>query len=202
MVRRFSPQRWADAVLDYSGTNAEEAVTVLESISEAFSLAPATLSEGKPLALPSGNRAAGELEKMLSRSLGTLSPDTGNAGNSGSGAAAAVRVAVLLTRRGLLKEIGAVARSTRREFEARTGLVRVLAETALPLDARQREQLRVALQRRTGAGELIVEEKIDPALLGGVRVLIGWERMDGTILKRLESLGAAEGLPARGSGAW
>ncbi len=202
MVRRFSPQRWADAVLDYSGPNAEEAVAVLESISEAFSLDPAPLSEGKPLAFPSGNRAAGELEKMLSRSLGTLSPDTGNAGNSGSGAAAALRVAVLLTRRGLLREIGTVARSARQEFEARSGVVRVRAETALPLDARQSAKLRAALQKRTGAGELIVEENINPALLGGVRVLIGWERMDGTILKRLESLGAAEGLPVRGSGAW
>jgi len=199
MVRRFSPQRWADAVLDYSGTNAAEAVMVLESISEAFSLGPATLSDVKPLDLPSGNRAADGLEKLLSRSLETLSPE---AGNAGSGAAAAVRVAVLLTRRGLLREIGAVARSARREFEARSGLVRVRAETALPLDARQRELLRAALQKRTGAGELIVEERIDPALLGGVRVLIGWERMDGTILKRLESLGEAEGLPARGSGSW
>ena len=199
MVRRFSPQRWADAVLDYSGSNAAEAVAVLESIADAFIPGPAALSAGKALVLPSGNRDADELEKVLSRSLETLSPD---AGKAGSGAAAAVCVAVLLTRRGLLREIGPVARSARREFEVRSGLVRVRAETALPLDANQRKRLRAALQRRTGAGELIVEENINPALLGGVRVLIGWERMDGTILKRLESLGAAEGLPVRGSGAW
>ncbi len=199
MVRRFSPQRWADAVLDYAGTDGAEAVAVLESISEAFSLDPAAISAGKPLALPSGNRGAEELGKVLSHSLGTQAP---GAGVAGTGAAAAVRVAVLLARRGLLREIGSVARSARREFESRSGLVRVRAETAFPLDARQRERLRAALQKQTGAGELIVEEKINPALLGGVRVLIGWERMDGTILKRLESLGTAEGLPVRGSGAW
>jgi len=199
MVRRFNPQRWAEAVLDYSGTDAAEAVAVLESISEAFSLNPTTIPVNKPLSLPSGNRDASTLETILSRSLKTLSPDTGK---NGSGAAAAVCVAVLLTRRGLLREIGSVALTARHEFEARSGLVRVRAETALPLDSNQRKQLHAVLLKRTGAGELIVEENINPALLGGVRVQIGWERMDGTILKRLESLGAAEGLPVRGSGAW
>jgi F-type H+-transporting ATPase subunit delta len=56
---------------------------------------------------------------------------------------------------------------------------------ARPLTAEQRERLRGSLSRQVGR-EVAVQEIIDPDVLGGVRVELGDEVVEGTVADRLE----------------
>ena len=56
---------------------------------------------------------------------------------------------------------------------------------AQPLSAEQRDRLRTSLSRQVGR-EVAVQEVIDPDVLGGVRVELGDEVIEGTVAGRLE----------------
>jgi F-type H+-transporting ATPase subunit delta len=56
---------------------------------------------------------------------------------------------------------------------------------AQPLTAAQRERLRETLSAQVGR-EVAVQEVIDPHVLGGVRVELGDEVIEGTVAGRLE----------------
>ena len=56
---------------------------------------------------------------------------------------------------------------------------------AQPLTAEQRDRLRTSLSRQVGR-EVAVQEIIDPDVLGGVRVELGDEVIEGTVAGRLE----------------
>ena len=56
---------------------------------------------------------------------------------------------------------------------------------ARPLDAEQRRRLQAALARQVGR-DLVVQEVIDPDVLGGVRVELGDEVVEGTVAGRLD----------------
>lgn len=58
--------------------------------------------------------------------------------------------------------------------------------TAVPLDASQRERLGRALSEIYGR-QVQLNVAIDPEVLGGIRIQIGDEVVDGTILRRLDS---------------
>jgi F-type H+-transporting ATPase subunit delta len=57
---------------------------------------------------------------------------------------------------------------------------------AKPLDPRQREQLTSALTHRMGT-KIIIQEIVDPSVLGGVRVECGAQVIDSTLTSRLEA---------------
>jgi len=56
---------------------------------------------------------------------------------------------------------------------------------ARPLDAEQRRRLQAALARQVGR-DLVIQEVIDPDVLGGVRVELGDEVVEGTVAGRLD----------------
>ena len=56
---------------------------------------------------------------------------------------------------------------------------------AKPLTAEQRERLKAALTRQVGR-EVAIQEIIDEHVLGGVRVELGHEVIEGTVAARLE----------------
>jgi F-type H+-transporting ATPase subunit delta len=55
---------------------------------------------------------------------------------------------------------------------------------AAPLTTEQRSRLEAALQRRYGRVRLNVD--VDPSVLGGLRVQVGSELVDGTVTARLD----------------
>jgi F-type H+-transporting ATPase subunit delta len=57
---------------------------------------------------------------------------------------------------------------------------------AKPLSSDQRDRLRVALTRQIGR-EVAIQEVMDPDILGGVRVELGDEVFEGTVVDRLEA---------------
>jgi F-type H+-transporting ATPase subunit delta len=59
--------------------------------------------------------------------------------------------------------------------------------SAAPLDDATRSGLQVQLQRLTGRS-IVLQERVDPALLGGARILVGSRLIDGTVQARLDAL--------------
>ena len=71
--------------------------------------------------------------------------------------------------------------ATRREQLAATVI------TAVTLDDEQRRRLATALSRSYNGKQVHLNVIVDPAVLGGIRVQIGDDVVDGTILRRLEA---------------
>ena len=59
--------------------------------------------------------------------------------------------------------------------------------SAIPLSDAERRKLLDKLQEKTGK-VIRLTEKIDPSILGGLRLDLAGERLDGTVLRRLELL--------------
>ncbi|HZL98798.1 MAG TPA: ATP synthase F1 subunit delta [Planctomycetota bacterium] len=99
------------------------------------------------------------------------------------------RTALLLVdkgRAGLLAQFGGVFDEAAREAE---GLAVARVVSAAPLDA----SVRQALVERLGAlsGRTVsLEERVDAELLGGLRVVIGSQMIDGSVARRLDELRA------------
>lgn len=69
------------------------------------------------------------------------------------------------------------------------GILPVCAVTAVPLSATQTMSLTEKLSRITGR-QITLSTKLDPAVLGGVRLDFDGRRVDGTVSRRLHKLGA------------
>jgi len=70
------------------------------------------------------------------------------------------------------------------------GVALGVVETAVPLDDTAFNKVRKMLEARFGC-KLELERKIDPGLLGGLRVRVGNNVIDGSVRGRLEGLKAA-----------
>ena len=93
---------------------------------------------------------------------------------------------LLLTFFDLLLDKGRIvhARDIEQEFarlvEESQGVQRAVVTTAIPLPDDLAERLRANLAKMTGK-TIILEKKIDPAVIGGVSVTLGDEILDGTV---------------------
>lgn len=97
------------------------------------------------------------------------------------------RLLILLGERNRIALLPAVARAARRLADQRAGRVRAEVESATPLTPEAKDQLRRALERRTGRTvEMTVT--IDPSLLGGLRARVGSVVLDGTLRAQLDGL--------------
>lgn len=78
------------------------------------------------------------------------------------------------------------------EFERRYDLKykRVHADvvTAVQLDKTRRNQLKANLAERLGANEVLLSEKVNPAIIGGVIVQTENQTMDGSIATQIEQV--------------
>lgn len=71
--------------------------------------------------------------------------------------------------------------------EAEQGIVRAQVLTAVPLADDLAEQLNARLATRTGK-TVILEKRVDPAVVGGVKVTLGDYVLDGTVRTNLDQL--------------
>lgn len=77
--------------------------------------------------------------------------------------------------------------------ERNEGILRVEVETATPLDPSVRDSILQKLSATTGK-QVVLEDRVDPSLLGGMRFIVGSQLLDGSVRSRLERI--ARGLRA------
>ena len=87
----------------------------------------------------------------------------------------------ILCEAGILPELPACARAYRDRYNQDHNILEVA------LDESARSRLQEKLQRVTGK-TITLTEKVDPSVLGGLRLDLGGTRLDGTVQGRLERL--------------
>ena len=93
----------------------------------------------------------------------------------------------ILCENGTLRELPGCARAYRIRYNAAHGILEATAITAIAMTAAQTEQLRQKLETITGK-KIDLETKIDPSVLGGIRLDIEGTELDGTVQNRLATL--------------
>ena len=93
----------------------------------------------------------------------------------------------ILCENGTLRELPGCARAYRIRYNAAHGILEGTAITAIAMTAAQTEQLRQKLETITGK-KIDLATKIDPSVLGGIRLDIEGTELDGTVQNRLATL--------------
>ena len=93
----------------------------------------------------------------------------------------------ILCEKGTLRELPGCARAYRIRYNAAHGILEATAVTAIAMTAAQTEQLRQKLETITGK-KIDLATKIDPSVLGGIRLDIEGTELDGTVQNRLATL--------------
>ena len=93
----------------------------------------------------------------------------------------------ILCDEGLLRELPACARAYHTKYNEAHDILEVTATSAVALDEAAQEKLRAKLAGMTGK-TIELTTKLDPALLGGIRLDMGGVQLDGSIRHRLDTL--------------
>lgn len=96
----------------------------------------------------------------------------------------------ILTRRGSASELPACTEAFRGCYYADHGIQPVTAVTAVPLSPERLEQLRAKLSASTGK-TILLKNRVDPAVLGGVKLELDGKQLDDTLHSRLEGIRSA-----------
>lgn len=95
----------------------------------------------------------------------------------------------ILCDEGALRELPGCARAYRVRYNQAHGIVEVTAVSAVALDAAAQEKLRAKLAEMTGK-TIELTLRVDPSVLGGIRLDLEGTRLDGTVRHRLDALRA------------
>lgn len=93
----------------------------------------------------------------------------------------------MMVARGYARELADALLEYRGLYNKRLGIETAVIRSAVELSAKEKERLTAALSRRAGK-EVIPEYKVEPQLLGGLRVEMGGVLYDGTVRHRLDGL--------------
>ena len=93
----------------------------------------------------------------------------------------------ILIEKGLLREFSACFKRFKKSYNEDHGIADALVTTAVALDGSQLSQLKEKLEKISGK-KIVLEQKTDPSVLGGVRVDLEGQLFDGTVKGRLSEL--------------
>lgn len=93
----------------------------------------------------------------------------------------------ILTEKGYLRHFNNCCKAFTDYYDEDHGILRVSAVTAVALTDAQQEKLTGKLSRLTGK-QVLLQNRIDPAVLGGVRLDYDGQRLDDTLSHRLDSI--------------
>ncbi len=93
----------------------------------------------------------------------------------------------LLTEKGYIRSVCACCKAYSKEYNADKGILEVRAISAVTLTDAQKEKLTHKLTAMTGK-TVELSCKIDPAVLGGVRLQFDGQQVDGTVQSRLQEM--------------
>ena len=94
----------------------------------------------------------------------------------------------ILTEKGYMRQFSDCCKAYREHYNADNGILTVQAVTAAPLTETQSARLTEKLTKQTGKTVELVN-RIDPDVLGGVRLDYDGKRVDGTVISRLDAIG-------------
>ena len=93
----------------------------------------------------------------------------------------------LLTEKGYIRHFGDCCKAYREHYNTDHGILTVQAVTAVALTGEQSARLADKLAKLTGK-TIELANRVDPAVLGGVRLDYDGKRVDGTVQSRLDSV--------------
>ena len=167
-------RRYARALLEVAGANADQVVTQLDALNGLLSLSTELFDVVSNPAYTRTDRMA-VLEKLL--------PLVG----AGTELSNTMR---LLNDRNRLEELPNLARVYRDMVDAKLGRVRSKVTSAVALTADQQKKLADSLKALTQK-EVVLETAVDPALIGGATAQVGSMLYDGSLRAQLAELGAS-----------
>lgn len=83
--------------------------------------------------------------------------------------------------------LGGIAEEFRKEYYDEYGIREVTVTTAVPLKDKLREKLMAKLRKMYGK-EIILIEKTDPSIIGGMVITCGGSMLDGSVKTELENM--------------
>lgn len=98
----------------------------------------------------------------------------------------------LLTERGLIREFEGCCEEYRHCYNEEHGILEAVAVTAIALNEKLRKKLVKKLSEVTGK-TIDLTTRIDPTVLGGIRLEMDGTQLDGTIRRRLDDIRALLG---------
>ena len=93
----------------------------------------------------------------------------------------------ILCEKGTLRELSGCARAYRVRYNQAHGILEATATTAVAMTEQQAKSLHEKLEKLTGK-TIDLQTKVDPAVLGGIRLDIDGTELDGTVQNRLAAL--------------
>lgn len=93
----------------------------------------------------------------------------------------------ILVENGMVRDFGGCCRRYTELYNADRGIAQAEVTSAVPLNAQQLERLRAKLEEISGK-KIQLQPKVDPLVLGGLRVSLEGKLLDGTVKGRLDDL--------------
>ena len=93
----------------------------------------------------------------------------------------------ILTEKGYIRHFSDCCKAYRSAYNADHGIICVKAISAVALSAAQKEKLEAKLQTITGK-TIQLENRLDPKVLGGIRLDYDGIQVDGTVQSRLDAV--------------
>ena len=93
----------------------------------------------------------------------------------------------ILTEKGYMRHFGDCCDAFTGHYDQDNGIVRVTAVTAVALTPEQSARITEKLNRITGK-QVVLHNRIDPAVLGGVRLDYDGQRLDDTVSHHLDAV--------------
>ncbi|MDR1863376.1 MAG: ATP synthase F1 subunit delta [Treponema sp.] len=168
----FVPQRWAAAFINSMGAEADEGFALLRILSDWIKELPGAVF---------GSYAAERLERLIAE----------GAEKAGAGIPEKCsRFVCLLVRKDLFKHIDPVLGEIEKILNEQKNILPVIAESALPLEGELEAFITGELKKQKKAAEVKLENRINPALIGGLRLRIGDEVIDASLRGQLQRMAA------------
>ena len=93
----------------------------------------------------------------------------------------------LLVEKGRMNILPAILVELRRLTEEYEGIERAVVTVPMALPAHQKDFLRAVLEKRTGK-KILLDESVDPAVLGGMVVRVGSTVYDGSVRTQIQQI--------------
>ena len=98
---------------------------------------------------------------------------------------------LLLIRRNSVQLLPEVVKAYNRLADKHSGVARATVESAFALDDQERDAIAKNLKNLFDIKEVVIDTRVTPELIGGVKIRVGDKQLDGSVTGKLKRLGNA-----------